>query len=85
MFGINKYALIAIIVIAVTVILIVILVIHAIKYNIKQKNLTIREYLKNNVSYKENIKTYNKKLEEIGITSKKEKKKLLKLLEALRK
>lgn len=85
MFGINKYALIAIIVIAITVILTVILVIHAIKYNIKQKNLTIRECLKNNISYKENIKIYNEKLEEIGITSKKEKKKFLKLLETLRK
>ena len=45
MFGINKYALIAIIEFAITVILTVILVIHAIKYNIKQKNLTIRECL----------------------------------------
>lgn len=85
MFGINKYALIAIIVIAATIIIITILIIHAIKYYIKQKNLTIRECLKNGISYKENIKKYNEKLKEIGITSEKEKKEFLKLIETLHK
>ena len=67
MFGINKYALIAIIVIAATIIIIAILIIHAIKYYIKQKNLTIREYLKNGISYKDSIKIYNEKLEQVKL------------------
>ncbi len=33
--------------------------------------IMFKECLKNNISYKENIKIYNEKLEEIGITSKK--------------
>lgn len=77
MFGINKYAFWGIIVIAVTILLIVIIIVHVVKYHIKQKNLTIREYLKNNISYKENMKQYDKKLEEAGITSKKKREKLI--------
>ena len=63
MLGINKYAFCGIIVIAVTILLVVILIVHTVKYNIKQKNLTIRKYLRNNVSYKENLRQFDKELE----------------------
>lgn len=83
MFGINKYALLAIVVIAVTISFIAILIVHTIKYSIKQKRLMFNECIKNEVSYKKNMEQYNEKLEEAGITSKKKRKKLIKILEVI--
>ena len=85
MFEINQYALLGIIVIAITILLIVIIIVCTVRYNIKQKYKIINKCIENDVSYKDKCKLYNKKLEDAGITSKKEKKKFLKILEALHK
>lgn len=83
MFEINIYALVAVIVIAVTIIFITKLIVDTIRYAIKQKNENIKNCIEKGISYKEEIKQYNKKLEAAGITSKKEREKIFKILEAL--
>ena len=80
MFEINGYVFFAIVVIAVTVLLITKLIIDTIQYAIKQKNENIKICLQNDISYKEEKKRYNKKLKKAGITSKKERKRLLKII-----
>ena len=83
MFGINGYVFLAIVVIATTIIIITKLIIDTIKYAIKQKNENIKACIENDISYQKEEKQYNKKLKEVGITSKKERDTLLKILEAL--
>ena len=83
MFAINGYVFLAIVVIAATIIIITKLIIDTIKYAIKQKNENIKACIENNISYQEEEKQYNKKLKEAGITSKKERDILLKILESL--
>lgn len=85
MFEINIYALIAVIVIATALIYITKLIVDTIRYAIKHKYKNIKICIKNDISYKEEMKQYNKKLKEAGITSKKERDMLLKILEALHK
>ena len=85
MFEINIYVLIAIIVIAITLIFITKLIVDTIRYAIKQKNENIKTCIENDISYKKEEKQYNKKIKDAGITSKKERDKLLKILEALHK
>ena len=85
MFGINGYVFLAIVVIAATIIIITKLIIDTIRYAIKQKNENIKACIENDISYQEKEKRYNKKLKEAGITSKKERNVLLKILEALHK
>ncbi len=89
MLGINKYALYGIIVVSVTLLLITILIVSAVRYSIKQKYNSINYYMSNTnsydntISYEDGVKQYNKKIEKTGITSKKNRKKLLKILETL--
>lgn len=83
MLGINKYAFWGIIVISITLLIIVILIVSVVKYNIKQKYNSINQHIFSNLSYKEKLNHYNNILEEAGVTSKREKKKLLKIIEAL--
>lgn len=85
MFEINKYTLIAIIVISVTILFITMLIVNTIKFAIKLKNKNIKTCIEKNISYKEEEKQYNKKLKENGITSKKERDKILKIIKALHK
>lgn len=85
MFEINIYALIAVIIIAATLIFITKLIVDTIKYGVKQKNENIKTCIENDISYKKKIKQLNRKLKDAGITSKKERDKLLKTLEALHK
>ncbi len=83
MLGINGYTLLAIVIIAATIITITKLIIDTIKYGINQKNRNIKKCIKKGFSYKKNLKRYNQKLEKAGITSKKERKKIIKILETL--
>lgn len=85
MFAINKYALIAVIVIAVSLVFITKLIVETIRYAIRKQNKNIKTCIGNDISYKEKMKQYNKKLKDAGIVSKKERDKLLKILEALHK
>ena len=62
MFEINIYALIAVIIIAATLIFITKLIVDTIKYGVKQKNENIKTCIENDISYKEKMKQYNKKL-----------------------
>lgn len=84
MLGINRYAFWGIVVISLTLLLIVILIISAVIYNIKQKYNSINQHIFKNDSYKENLKQFNSILEEAGITSKKKRLRLLKIIEALK-
>lgn len=83
MFEINKYDLIMVIVIVAIIVYITKSISNIIKYAIEQKNLNIRLCIENKISYKEIEKQYNKMLEEAGITSKKERDKLLKFIEVI--
>lgn len=85
MIEINIYTLIAVIVIAVTLIFITKLIVDTIKYILKQKNENIKTCIENDISYKKIMKQLNRKLKGAGISSKKERDKLLKTLEALHK
>lgn len=84
MLGINRYAFWGIVVISITLLLIVVLIVSTVRYNIKQKYNSINQYIFKNNSYKENLKQFNNMLEEAGITSKRKKLKLLKIIEALK-
>lgn len=83
MLGINRYAFWGIVVISLTLLMIVILIISAVIYNIKQKYNSINPHIFKNDSYKENLKQFNSILEEAGVTSKKKRLQLLKIIEAL--
>lgn len=85
MIEINIYTLIAVIVIAVTLIFITKLIVDTIRYILKQKNENIKTCIENDISYKKIMKQLNRKLKGAGISSKKERDKLLKTLEALHK
>ncbi|MCI9108793.1 hypothetical protein AALA79_18255 [Lachnospiraceae bacterium 64-25] len=84
MLGINRYAFWGIVVIAMTLLVIAFLIVFTVRYNIKQKYNSINQYLFKNDSYKENLKQLNSLLEEAGITSKKKRLRLLKIIEALK-
>ena len=79
MLGINRYAFWGIVVIAMTLLVIAFLIVFTVRYNIE-----INQYLFKNDSYKENLKQLNSLLEEAGITSKKKRLRLLKIIEALK-
>ncbi len=85
MFGINRYAFWGIVVISITLLIIVILIVSTVRYNIKQKYNSINQHIFKNHSYKENLNQLNSILEDAGITSKKKRLKLLKIIEALKK
>ena len=85
MFGINRYAFWGIVVISITLLIIVILIVSTIRYNIKQKYNSINQHIFKNDSYKESLKQLNIILEDAGITSKKKRLKLLKIIKALKK
>ena len=80
MFEINTYALIAVIIIATIILYIAKLIVNTIKFAIEQKNQNIKLCIEKKISYKEIEKQYNKMLKEAGITSKKGRDKLLKIL-----
>lgn len=84
MLEINRYAFWGIVVISITLLMIVILIVSTVRYNIKQKYNSINQHIFKNDSYKENLKQYNSILEDAGITSKKKRLKLLKIIEALK-
>lgn len=84
MLGINRYAFWGIVVISITLLMIVILIVSTVRYNIKQKYNSINQHIFKNNSYKENLKQYNSVLEDAGVTSKKDRLKLLKIIEALK-
>lgn len=84
MLGINRYAFWGIVVISITLLMIVILIVSTVRYNIKQKYNSINQHIFKNDSYKEGLKQFNSILEEAGITSKKKKLQLLKIIEALK-
>lgn len=84
MLGINRYAFWSIVVISITLLMIVILIVSTVRYNIKQKYNSINQHIFKNNSYKENLKQYNSVLEDAGVTSKKDRLKLLKIIEALK-
>lgn len=84
MLGINRYAFLGIVVISITLLMIVILIVSTVRYNIKQKYNSINQHIFKNNSYKENLKQYNSVLEDAGVTSKKDRLKLLKIIEALK-
>lgn len=84
MLGINRYAFWGIVVISITLLMIVTLIVSTVRYNIKQKYNSINQHIFKNDSYKENLKQYNSVLEDAGITSKKDRQKLLKKIEALK-
>lgn len=84
MFGINRYAFWGIVVISITLLMIVILIALTVRYNIKQKYNSINQHIFKNDSYKENLRQFNCILENAGITSKKDRLKLLKIIEALK-
>ena len=85
MLGINRYAFLGIVVISITLLMIVILIVSTVRYNIKQKYNSINQHIFKNDSYKESLKQLNSILEDAGITSKKKRLKLLKIIEALKK
>ncbi len=85
MFGINRYAFWGIVVISITLLIIVILIVSTVRYNIKQKYNSINQHIFKNDSYKESLNQLNSILEDTGITSKKKRLKLLKIIEALKK
>ena len=85
MFGINRYAFWGIVVISITLLIIVILIVSTIRYNIKQKYNSINQHILKNDSYKESLNQLNSILEDAGITSKKKRLKLLKIIKALKK
>lgn len=84
MLGINRYAFWGIVIISITLLMIVILIVSTVRYNIKQKYNSINQHIFKNNSYKENLKQYNSVLEDAGVTSKKDRLKLLKIIEALK-
>ncbi len=84
MLGINRYAFLGIVVISITLLIIVILIVSTVRYNIKQKYNSINQHIFKYDSYKENLEQFNSILEDAGITSKKDKLKLLKIIEALK-
>lgn len=84
MLGINRYAFLGIVVISITLLMIVILIVSTVRYNIKQKYNSINQHIFKNDSYKENLKQFYNTLEDAGITSKKDRQKLLKIIEALK-
>ena len=85
MLGINRYAFLGIVVISITLLMIVILIVSTVRYNIKQKYNSINQHIFKNDSYKESLNQLNSILEDTGITSKKKRLKLLKIIEALKK
>ena len=85
MFGINRYAFWGIVVISITLLIIVILIVSTVRYNIKQKYNSINQHILKNDSYKESLNQLNIILEDAGITSKKKRLKLLKIIKALKK
>ena len=85
MFGINRYAFWGIVVISITLLIIVILIVSTVRYNIKQKYNSINQHILKNDSYKESLNQLNSILEDAGITSKKKRLKLLKIIKALKK
>lgn len=85
MLGINRYAFLGIVVISITLLMIVILIVSTVRYNIKQKYNSINQHIFKNDSYKESLKQLNSILEDAGITSKKKRLKLLKIIKALKK
>lgn len=84
MLGINRYAFWGIVVISITLLMIVILIVSTVRYNIKQKYNSINQHIFKNDSYKENLKQFYNTLEDAGINSKKDRQKLLKIIEALK-
>ena len=84
MFGINRYAFLGIVVISITLLIIVILIVSTVRYNIKQKYNSINQHIFKNDSYKESLNQFNSILEDAGITSKKKRLKLLKIIRALK-
>ena len=84
MLGINRYAFLGIVVISITLLMIVILIVSTVRYNIKQKYNSINQHIFKNDSYKENLKQFYNTLEDAGINSKKDRQKLLKIIEALK-
>lgn len=84
MLGINRYAFWGIVIISITLLMIVILIVSTVRYNIKQKYNSINQHIFKNNSYKESLKQFNSTLEDAGITSKKDRQKLLKKIEALK-
>lgn len=84
MLGINRYAFWGIVVISITLLMIVILIVSTVRYNIKQKYNSINQHIFKHDSYKKNLKQFNSILEDAGITSKKDRLKLLKIIEALK-
>ena len=84
MLGINRYAFWGIVVISITLLMIVILIVSTVRYNIKQKYNSINQHIFKNDTYKESLKQFNSTLEDAGITSKKDRQKLLKIIEALK-
>ncbi len=84
MLGINRYAFWGIVVISITLLIIVILIVSTVRYNIKQKYNSINQHIFKYDSYKENLEQFNSILEDAGITSKKDRLKLLEIIEALK-
>ena len=84
MFGINRYAFWGIVVISITLLIIVILIVSTVRYNIKQKYNSINQHIFKNDAYKESLNQFNSILEDAGITSKKKRLKLLKIIRALK-
>lgn len=84
MFGINRYAFWGIVVISITLLIIVILIVSTVRYNIKQKYNSINQHIFKNDSYNESLNQFNSILEDAGITSKKKRLKLLKIIRALK-
>ena len=80
MLNLNIYALWAIIIISITFLLSVIIIVCVIMYSIEKKYFIINKCMENDVSYKQNLKRYNKKLEKAGIISKKQRERLLQIL-----
>ncbi len=71
-------------VISITLLIIVILIVSTVRYNIKQKYNSINQHIFKYDSYKENLEQFNSILEDAGITSKKDRLKLLEIIEALK-